>query len=352
MPLIDSSYISPFWLRNGHLQSLWPVLLRPKARLPYLRQRLETADGDFIDLDLLPAVGTPESLCTAAPPLERRAVILSHGLEGNSQRAYMRGMASIFQQQGWDVIARNMRGCSGEPNRTRRMTHMGDTDDLHTTVLYACQQGYTCLVLIGFSMGGNQSLNYICESPARMPTAVRACVAVSVPCDLVSAQDVLALPSRRIYMEYFLRTLRKKMRFKAQQFADFPDTSSVDTMRTFAEFDGHFTAPVHGFSSALDYWSRASSAQRLHNVRIPTLLINAADDPFMTPSCFPYAQARANPHLYLEVPPHGGHVGFVTLHNHNVYWTEQRAVAFVQNVFGKGGGFWGGAAGPPLPEGG
>lgn len=334
MPLIDSSYLSPFWLRNGHLQSLWPVLFRAKNRLPYHRQRLETPDGDFIDLDLLPAASLPAGASTA---LERRAVILSHGLEGNSQRAYMRGMASIFQQRGWDVIARNMRGCSGEPNRTRRVTHMGDTDDLHSTVLYACQQGYTCLVLIGFSMGGNQSLNYICENPVRMPAAVRACVAVSVPCDLVSAQDVLALPSRRIYMEYFLRTLRKKMRLKAQQFADFPDTSGVDSMRTFAEFDGHFTAPVHGFSSAHDYWSRASCAPRLHNVRIPTLLINAADDPFMTPSCFPYDQARANPYLHLEVPPHGGHVGFVTLQSHNVYWTEQRAAAFAAKVFGENG---------------
>lgn len=328
MPLIDSSYHSPFWLRNGHAQSLWPVLFRPKGFLPYQRQRLDTPDGDFIDLDLLPAVPLP----AGSGHHERRAVILSHGLEGNSQRAYMRGMATAFQSAGWDVIARNMRGCSGEANRTRRITHMGDTDDLHTAVLHACQQGYTCLVLIGFSMGGNQSLNYICEDCSRMPASVQACVAISVPCDLVSAQDVLALPSRRLYMEYFLRTLRKKMRVKAQQFADFPDTSGVDKMRTFAEFDGHFTAPVHGFSSAHDYWSRASCIPRLHNMRIPTLLINAADDPFMTPSCFPFAIARASPYLHLEVPRHGGHVGFVTPRNHNVYWTEQRALAFVAGL--------------------
>lgn len=333
MSLIDASYLSPFWLRNGHLQSLWPVLFRPKTVLPYQRQRLETPDGDFIDLDLLYARSLPVLSAGSAPDcIERKAVILSHGLEGNSQRAYMRGMASIFQREGWDVIARNMRGCSGEINRTRRMTHMGDTDDLHTTVGYACQQGYTRLVLIGFSMGGNQSLNYICESPSRMPIAVQACVAISVPCDLVSAQDVLALPSRRIYMEYFLRSLRKKMCIKARQFSDFPDTSTVDNMHTFAEFDGHFTAPVHGFSSALDYWTQASCGPRLHAARIPTLLINAADDPFMTPSCFPYEAARANPCLYLEVPRHGGHVGFVTLHSHNVYWTESRAVQFIRAI--------------------
>lgn len=326
MPLIDSSYRSPVWLRNGHVQSLWPVLFRPKTLLPYERQRIATPDDDVIDLDIVQATpATGQSACQGA----KRTVIISHGLEGNSQRAYVRGMACVFLHAGWDVIARNMRGCGGEPNRTRRMTHMGDTNDVHTTVLHALTLGYTQIVLAGFSMGGNQSLNYVCESPSRMPAAVVGCVAISVPCDLVTSVEVLSLPSRRLYMEYFLRSLRKKMRQKAEHFAYFPDVSTVDTMRTFGEFDGHFTAPVHGFSSAMDYWAQSSCGPKLHRLTVPTLLINAADDPFLTPTCYPWDVARKSPYLHLEVPRWGGHVGFVTLHSNNVYWTERRAVAFV-----------------------
>lgn len=321
--IVSSSYRSPLLFRNGHVQSLWPVLFRPKGRLPYLRQRLDTPDGDFIDLDILarPREGQGAN---------RQAVILSHGLEGNSQRAYIRGMAGLLHRSGWDILARNMRGCSGEPNRTRRITHMGDSDDLHTVVMHACQQGYTRLVLVGFSMGGNQSLNYLCQNPDRVPEAVRGCVAISVPCELLSAVKVLSLPSRRIYMEYFLRSLRQKMRAKAQQFADFPDISTLDSMRTFADFDGHFTAPVHGFRSAVDYWTQASSAPHLDKVRVPTLLINAADDPFMAPPCYPRDIARNHPLFHLEIPPHGGHVGFVTLGDENVYWTEKRTLEFIE----------------------
>lgn len=326
MPLIDSSYRSPFWLRNGHAQTLWPVLFRPKGRLLYQRQRIDTPDGDFLDLDILPGQAG------FARGQESKAVIISHGLEGNSQRAYMRGMATAFQRAGWDVIARNMRGCSGEMNRTRRITHMGDTDDLRAVVDYACECGYERLVLAGFSMGGNQTLKYLGEQPERVPAAVQACVAISVPCDLVTAVDVLSLPSRRVYMEYFLRTLRQKMRDKARQFADFPSVDTLDSMRTFAEFDGHFTAPVHGFASALDYWARSSCGQYLHQIAIPTLLVNAADDPFLTPACYPRELARTHPYLYLEMPRDGGHVGFVTRGSDNIYWTEQRAVDFVGDM--------------------
>ncbi|MEG2173558.1 MAG: alpha/beta fold hydrolase [Desulfovibrionaceae bacterium] len=324
MPLLKASYTAPFWLRNGHVQTLWPVLFRPKVAVSYRRQRIDTPDGDFIDLDMLssPPTGT-------AP---RRVVILSHGLEGNSRRTYMTGMARMCHAHGWDVIARHMRACSEDMNRTRGITHMGDTDDIHTTVLHACALGYSQIALVGFSMGGNQSLNYISESPCRMPTAVRACVAVSVPCDLVSAVEVLSLPSRRLYMEYFLCTLRQKMRVKAQQFPDFPSVAHLARMRTFAEFDGQFTAPVHGFSSALEYWTRASCAPHLHRISIPTLLINAADDPFLTAPCYPVETARTHPLLHLEIPAHGGHVGFVTRNRTNSYWTEQRVVDFLREA--------------------
>lgn len=337
MPLIDSSYRSPVWLRNGHLQTLWPTLFRPKGLLPYVRQRIETPDNDFIDVDIVHACSAGSGADAGANGAadnkgtgNTKAVIISHGLEGNSQRPYVRGMACAFQTAGWDVIARNMRSCSGEPNRTRRLTHMGDTGDIHTTVVHALTLGYTQLVLVGFSMGGNQCLKYLAENSGRVPAEICGCVAISVPCDLVSAVEVLSLPSRRIYMEYFLRTLREKMRQKAAQFPDFPDVSTVDSMRTFGEFDGQFTAPINGFSSAMDYWTKSSSAPLLPHLAVPTLLINAADDPFLTPSCYPRDIASSNPYFHLEVPHFGGHVGFATLHTHNVYWTESRAVAFVE----------------------
>lgn len=322
MPVLESSYSAPFWLHNGHVQTIWASLFR-KPPQPYLwRERLETPDGDFFDIDRIPAIPGKQS---------SRVVILSHGLEGHSRRSYMLATANALNQKGWDVVARNFRGCSGEPNRKLRLYHSGETDDLALTV-HTCERlGYTTICLAGFSMGGNQTLKYAGETI--LPPSVRAAAGISVPCDLEGAAEVLARPSRALYMSYFLRTLRDKLKLKKQKFPDEIDLSGLESIRTFHEFDERFTAPMHGFHSALHYWRESGCINVLDTIRIPTLLLNADDDPFLSRSCYPTRQALANPALTLEIPRWGGHVGFVDT-GHRTAWMANRIAAFFDGVCG------------------
>ena len=324
MPVLEqSTYTSPLWLRNGHLQTLWPVLFRNPDMPALWRERIETPDGDFFDIDRIPAVAGIQS---------RRVAILSHGLEGHSRRPYMLTMAKILNQNGWDVVARNFRGCSGEPNRRLRLYHSGETDDLDLTVRYCERLGYAMIVLAGFSMGGNQTLKYVGER--KLSPSIRAAVGISVPCDLEGAAEVLARPSRAPYMTYFLRTLRDKIRLKKRMFPDAIDTDGLESMTTFNEFDERFTAPMHGFRSARHYWRESGCVNVLDGIDVPTLLINAADDPFLSESCYPERAAASNPSLTLEVPRWGGHVGFVTP-GRKPGWTERRAATFFEQVCGR-----------------
>ena len=324
MPVLNrSSYTAPFWLRNGHLQTLWPVLFR-KPDLPVLwRERLETPDDDFIDIDYMPAsVGLQSN----------RVVILSHGLEGHSRRRYMLGMAQALNEHGWDVVSRNFRGCSGEPNRSLRLYHSGEIDDLHLVVRRCLELGYTSIALVGFSMGGNQTLKYLGEKQ-NLPSEIKAAVGISVPCDLEGSAYQLSRPSRLPYMLYFMPTLREKIRIKHQKFPGKLDITGLDRITTFSEFDNRFTAPLHGFSSAQHYWHTSGCLQKLQHIHTPTLLINASDDPFLSASCYPTHVAAKNKALTLEMPRWGGHVGFVTPGN-VLYWTEKRTAAYLDHVCG------------------
>lgn len=322
MPIVThSSYLPPFWLRNGHALTLWAALCRKKPSLPpnMVRERLVTPDNDFVDVDFTPSFREPVG-CGS------RAVILSHGLEGHSRRRYMLGMSAAFLAAGWDVFARNLRACSGEINCTPRMYHSGETDDLHLVMNHVLSRGYSKLALIGFSLGGNQTLRYLAEE--RLPKEVCAAVTISVPCDLVGSASELSKPSRALYMAYFMNSLKKKIRHKHSLHPEHISLRGLTHMYTFQAFDDAYTAPLHGFASALDYWTRASSLPVLQKIRVPTLLINAKDDPFLSPSCFPKAIAAAHPFLHLEIPDSGGHVGFVSSPP-GPYWDERRAVEFV-----------------------
>lgn len=305
-------------LRNGHVQTLAASLLRRVHGVAYTRTRIDTPDGDFLDVDWAAATSPPEG-----PP---RAAVVSHGLEGNSHRAYVRGMARALGREGWDVAAWNMRGCSGEPNRLLRAYHSGATEDLAAVLAHVFARGYETVALVGFSLGGNMTLRYLGESGADADPRLLAAAAFSVPTDLSSSGVVLARPSRRLYMEYFLRSLRGKVAEKAGRFEGAPDAAAVRAMRSFADFDGHFTAPVHGFESAADYYARASAGPLLPRIAVPTLLVQAADDPFLSPPCYPVHAAAGNPHLHLVVPRYGGHVGFIA--PGETYYSEALAQRF------------------------
>ncbi len=323
MPVVHhSTYSSPLWLRNGHIQTIWPMLFRNPPLPALWRTRLDTPDNDFIDVDFIPACAGIRS---------PRIAILSHGLEGNSTRRYMLGMAQALNARGWDVAARNFRGCSGEANRTLQMYHGGETDDLHLVVQHCAARGYTSIALVGFSMGGNQTLKYLGERGRTIPAQVKAAVAVSVPCDMEGAAEVLSRPSRAPYMSYFLRPLREKIAAKHAQFPDRLSLDGLERIRTFNEFDERYTAPLHGFDSARHYWRESGCLRFLEHIGVPFLLINAADDPFLSPGCYPLQLAQTHPAMTLEMPRWGGHVGFVTLW-HELYWSENRAADFLEQV--------------------
>ena len=317
VPLIhQSSYRVPFGCRSAHLQTIYPTLFRRVPRQTHERERITTPDDDFIDLDW-----------ARAHPSDRLA-ILSHGLEGSSHAVYIQGMARALIQAGWHVVAWNFRSCSGEPNRRLRSYHSGASDDLQL-VLQHVATDYQHIALIGFSLGGNLTLKWLGEMPQPPDPRLCAAVAFSVPCDLASSAERLEHPSNRVYMQRFLKTLSAKVREKVERFPGQIDAEGLARMRTFREFDQAYTAPIHGFASAEDYWRQCSCKSRLAQIKVPTLLINARDDPFLTPSCFPLEIARNSAELWLEIPPHGGHIGFVQFKPGRRYWSEQRALQFL-----------------------
>lgn len=325
MPLVSpSTYRPSVPLRSAHLQTVWPTLFRRINDVNLVRERLETPDGDFLDLDWL----------RGAVPA-RQLAILSHGLEGNSRRPYIVGMARALRARGFDVLAWNYRGCGGEMNRTARFYHSGETGDLRTVIELATT-GYESISLLGFSVGGNVTLRYLGEAPERVDPRIAGAAVFSVPCDLGACAMQLRRPSNTLYLVHFMRSLKGKVRQKAGRFPDAFDVAGLDAMRDFIDFDGGVTAPMFGFSSADDYYARASSRPVLGAIRVPTLLVNAQDDPFLTRECFPTAEASASAAFHLEVPAHGGHVGFVGGASTPAwYWSEQRAVEWLVDVVGK-----------------
>ncbi|EGB16539.1 alpha/beta hydrolase fold protein [Pseudodesulfovibrio mercurii] len=319
LPIPD--YRPPFPFASGHLATLYPPLFRLTPLTAPEPERVELADSDFLDLDWHRS-RTGET---------NRLVIVSHGLEGNARRKYTLGMAVMANALGWDAACWTQRGCGDEPNRLPRCYHSGETNDLHEIVLHCLATGrYDKIVLIGFSMGGNQILKYLGEDPDRVPAQVAGAVAFSTPCDLDAAERVIS--AHRVYFEYFMRGLREKMREKGERFPEVVDASQLKGIRTLREFDNRFTAPIGGFADAADYYAKASSLQFLRAIRVPTLLVNAQNDPFLTPSCFPVTEAMSNASLFLEMPLYGGHVGFVAKDRDNVYWSERRAETFLREI--------------------
>ncbi|MFQ5965491.1 MAG: YheT family hydrolase [Candidatus Scalinduaceae bacterium] len=285
----------------------------------YLRERIHTSDDDFIDLDWS-KVGSD------------KAVIISHGLESCSQASYMRGMIKAFNRRGWDGVAFNFRGCSGEPNKLFKSYHSGATEDLHTVICHLLDQNhYKKLSLVGFSLGGNLTLKYVGEQGHDITPLVHSAAAISVPCDLESCAYRLAESSNRIYMRRFIRFLKKKIKIKSQTLSANLHYKDFKAMRTFKEFDELYTAPAHGFASAEDYWSQCSSKQFISGITIPTLLINALDDPFLTKECYPFEEAEKSEYFFLETPRSGGHVGFIAFDHCSEYWHETRVVSFATN---------------------
>ncbi len=317
MALIASSTYRrpPFYQFNGHLQTILPALTR-RIEAPYERERIDLPDGDFLDLDWIDRSA-------------RRLIILTHGLEGNAQRHYIKGMARQFAALGWDILAWNCRSCGGEMNRAQRMYHHGDTDDIAAVIRHALRtKDYASIALIGFSMGGSISMKYLGLQGAAAPDPIRRCIAYSTPCDLQASIRTLEQPGNRFYKNRFLTSLREKMRLKAEAFPGVIDFGNFEKIEVWRDFDLYFTAPLNGFDSPEAFYEFASAKNFMAGIRVPTLLVNAENDPILDEDCTPRELCRNHPYIYLETPLRGGHVGFA-LPGKTYTWSEKRAVEFV-----------------------
>jgi uncharacterized protein len=307
-----SNYIAPLLLFNRHIETIYPALLRKVELKEYEQERITTPDNDFLDLFWLKQ--NSSSL-----------VIISHGLEGNAQRAYIKGMAKAFYNQGFDVLAWNYRGCGEEMNRQLRFYHSGATDDLGTVIDYASGR-YETIFLVGFSLGGNLTLKYLGEKGDGETNKIKKAVVFSVPMDLHSSCIEISKSINWAYSNRFLKSLKLKVKKKATLFPSLK-TDGLDAIDSLIKFDDLYTAPIHGFKNAVDYYQKCSSLYFLSEIKTQTLIVNAKNDPFLGKECFP--DLNSHPFIKFESPVRGGHVGFALFHENGLYWSELRALEFI-----------------------
>lgn len=310
------TYQAPTLLFHPHLETIYPSLFRSVALTPYVRERIQTPDHDFLDIDWL----TSSS---------KKLVIISHGLEGNSDRAYVKGMARHFHNNGFDILAWNYRGCSGEMNRQRRFYHSGATDDLDFVVQHGLSKQYNEIVLVGFSLGGNLTLKYLGEQ--KRDDRVMKSIVFSVPMDLYTSCQKISAPTNWMYSERFLKSLKKKILDKAALRDDL-DTKALSSIKTLQDFDDQYTSLLHGYKNAIDYYTQCSSIRFVENIRVPSLIVNALNDPFLSPECYPVALLKQHPYVKIEIPERGGHVGFTQFGKKGLFWSEERALHFATHT--------------------
>ena len=284
-----------------------------------IRERLELDDGDFLDLDW--------SYSTSGT--SKKVLVILHGLEGNAQRPYILGLAHYFNQNGWDVAALNFRGCSGEINRLYKSYNAGASSDLDLVISRIISKNkYIILALNGFSLGGNLILKYLGEGN-KLPPQLKAAVAISAPCDLHGSLKKLEEPKNRIYSGRFVKKLKEQLYLREKHFPENIQKQQISACKNLFSIDNLYTSRAHGFENAIEYYQKNSALQFIPNISIPSLLINAKDDSFLSASSSPVTIAENNPNFYLEMPDHGGHVGF--LQNKKQTYTEERALEFIES---------------------
>lgn len=331
---MTTAFQPAWWLPGPHLQTLYGSLLRKGPTLQRERERLWLEDGDFIDLDW-------HGPHNARTPL----VLAVHGLTGSSDSHYIRGLQQALQDQGWASVALNWRGCSGEPNRLARGYHSGVSEDLAAVIEHLrSKRPLAPLYAVGYSLGGNVLLKYLGERGVDSP--LRGAVAVSVPFRLDRCADRIGIGFSRVYQAHFMRELTAYVRRKQQAFsasgaaeplAALERLGPLDGMRTFWDFDGRVTAPLHGFADAHDYYRRASSRYYLGGIHTPTLVIHSSDDPFIDAGSIP-SPAELSASTELELLSRGGHVGFIGgSPGRPDYYLETRIPNWLLSLHGKAG---------------
>jgi predicted alpha/beta-fold hydrolase len=317
MPFIESSnYLAPSrWYKNPHVSTIY--LGRFKKTIPpnYQRERIELEDGDFLDVDFV--LKSKET-----------AIILCHGLEGASVRAYNNTSSQYFLEKDFSVFAWNNRSCSGEMNRLPLLYHHAVIEDVEVIVNWVLEKGFQRVYLMGFSMGGAQVMNYLGRKI--IDDRIKAAVAVSTPIHLKDSAETLKKGFNKVYLKNFTRKITKKLKIKQEQYPDLIDWSKLKSIKTFDEVDEYFTAPLHGFLDKEDYYEKASPDYSMEKIKTPVLVINAWDDPFLGENCYPIDFAQKHAFVYLEIPENGGHCAF-PMKNSPYSYSEIRGFEFFQN---------------------
>ncbi len=317
------NYISPVWLPGGHIQTLYAALGAPRPHVAYRRERWDTPDGDFIDLDWLQQ---------DAPSPDTPLVVLFHGLEGSSRSHYAVAVMAALRRIGWRGVVVHFRGCGGELNRLPRAYHSGDSAEINWILRRLKQQNPRApLRAVGVSLGGNALLKWLGEQRERATAIISAAAAVSAPVDLMASGAALERGFNLVYARHFLSSMKLKSLAKLEQFPGLFDGDKVRTSRTLREFDNAVTAPLHGYRDTDDYWTRASSKPLLRDIAVPTLLVNARNDPFLPQVALPRAH-EVSASVTLDFPPAGGHVGFINgAFPGRQDWLPQRILGFFDN---------------------
>ena len=314
-------YKAPFWLTNRHAQTLYGALWVPAERPRWRRERWNSPDGDFIDIDRLDGMN------------EAPTLVIFHGLEGSTDSRYVRMLAMNAYQAGWHVVAPNFRGCSGSMNILPRSYFAGDSTEIQWVLTRARgSQGPATLHAVGVSLGGNMLLKWLGEQGEQAGALLTSAAAVAAPLDLHAVGDHLAQGFNQVYTNHFLTTLKQKARAKFIQYPGLFDLDATLKARNLREFDDHFIAPLHGFANVDDYWTRCSSKPWLSRIRVPTLLLAARDDPFIPEWVLP-PQQQCSDQVTRDFQPQGGHVGFVSgRFPGQAIWMPQRVMHFFQDM--------------------
>lgn len=315
MPVLKSHYsANPYYLYNRHFETIVPSVFNKVEGVHYGRERLELRDGDFLDLDWLTNGNN-------------KAMIISHGMEGDTNRHYVKRFAKYFHDKEWDILAWNYRSCSEEMNRLPKFYAYGETDDLGIVIGHLLSKSYQQVVLVGFSMGGGLVTKYL--GSQTIDNRITHGIVFSVSCDLKNSVEEVEKPKHLIYNKSFINKLKLKLRKKAKQFKEFKNLP-FESIKTFSEFNTLYSLPFHKYTNLDEFYSESSSISHIPNIKVPTLMINALNDPILGDKCYPYDEANTNPNFYLETPKYGGHMGF-NIKGSDLSYMEIRAEEFLMN---------------------
>ena len=321
IPFYSTPYIAPFWLRGGNMQTLYAYLYKPVQLFHYRRERWELDDGDFIDIDWMDG--------SVHLPL----VVFFHGLEGGSSSNYILNIKNHLKNYNWRSAVIHFRGCSGVPNRLARAYHAGDSTEIDWMLRRIAHQNQAInatqpIYVVGISLGGNALLKWLGEKGEQAKELITGVATISVPFDLVASGSALGTGFNQVYTRHFLNTLKNKAFDKLEQFPGLFDAEALKRCTSIYDFDNLFTAPLHGFRSTDEYWEQSSSKQWLAHIKVPTLTINARNDPFMPASALPTSREVSST-VTLEFSEEGGHVGFMQgLFPGNLDWLPQKILSF------------------------